>query len=178
MKKLLIQSAPFLFAFLGGISTLTLGQTLEENKVDEFTNNTVKRTSWEMFNSDFKFTAYFRVSQINDNQYFDLKLMLASGSVFSIGKDQEIMFKLSNDTIIKLPNLEYSVSCRGCGAKGLMGSEAQGIQVSYPISKTQSDLLKSISIAKVRIYTNDGYIEDEMKTKNAVKIKKALALLE
>lgn len=163
-----------LLVFFG---VLTFGQTLEKNEVDEFTNNSVKRTSWETINMTMKFTAYFRISKINDNTYFDLKMMIGT-SVFSINKGQELMIKLSNDNIVKLPNLEYAITCRGCGAKGLSGSEAQGIQVSYPISKEQIEQLKSGTGNKLRIYTNDGYVENDMKAKNYNKIIKALSLVE
>lgn len=160
-----------------GTTSLTFGQTLEENKVDEFTNNTVKRTSWETLNMTMKFTAYFRVSSINDHDYFDLKLMLG-GKVFSIGKDQEIMFKLDNGEFVKLPNLKFTITCTGCGAKGYSGSAAQGIKVSYPIDKEQFEKLKNNTVVKIRIYTNDGYVENDTKEKHAKKIQTALKLVE
>ena len=169
-----------LIAILLGTTSLTYGQTLEENKVDEFTDNTVKRTSWETLNMTMSFTSYFRISHINDNYYFDLKMMIGGtgGKVFSIAKDQEIMFKLDNGEIVKLPNLEYTITCTGCGAKGLSGSNAQGIKVSYSINKEQFEQLKNNTIIKIRIYTNDGYIEEDTKEKHAKKIPYALKLVE
>jgi len=154
------------------------GQKLKENEVDEFTNNTVKRTTWESLNQSMKFTAYFRISKINDNYYFDLKLMLGTGPVFSIAKDQELMFKLTGGEVVKLKNLEYAITCRGCGAIGLMGSDAQGIQVSYPINSEEVEKLSEIAIEKLRIYTSDGYVENDLKSKVDNKIKKCLNLVE
>jgi len=159
------------------ISINSFGQKLKENKTDEFTNNSVKRTSWEMINSNMQFTAYIRISKINESHYFDLKMMM-NGSVFSISEGQKLMFKLSNGEVINLENLKYAVTCTGCGATGLMGSDAQGIQVSYPISVENIEKLKEISIEKFRIYTNDGYVENDMKSKNDKKIKKCLSLVE
>lgn len=176
MKNLTWNILPLLF-FLG-VNQLTFGQTLEENKIDDFTKNTVKRTSWETLNMSMKFTAYFRISKINEHTYFDLKMGIGLGEIFSIGKDQEIMFKLANDSIVSLPNLEYALTCKGCGAKGYMGSAAQSIQVSYPINIEQIEFLKKEKALKVRVYTNTGYVEDELKDKNALKIKKALSLVE
>jgi len=100
------------------------------------------------------------------------------GSVFSIDKDQELMFKLTNDEIIKLPNLEFKTTCEGCGAKGFTGSLAQGIHVAYPMTLDQIEKLKNNDSDKIRIYTNDGYREYKMKSKNYIKIKKALSLIE
>ena len=163
---------------LFGLSFSLAGQVLEENKVDEFTKHSVKRTSWETLNSSMKFNAYFRISKIDDLIYFDLKMSIGVGEVFSIKKDQELMFKLANDSIVSLPNLEYALTCKGCGAKGYMGSAAHGIQVSYPINIKQIDLLKKEKVIKARVYTSTGYVEDELKDKNALKIKKALSLVE
>lgn len=154
------------------------GQTLEENQVDEFTKNTVKRTSWEVVNMTMTFTAYFRASQINTTNAFDLKMMLGSGAVFSIPEGAEMMFKLSNDSIVKIPCIKSAISCSGCGAKGFAGSQAQGVNVSYFISKENLALLKNSQVTKIRIYTRDGFVEDEIKAKNADKIRKALALIE
>ena len=170
-------SLTILIVIMLGTASETLGQTLEENQVDEFSNNSVKRTSWETLNMTMTFSGYFRISRINDNNYFDLKLMLG-GSVFSIDKDQQIMFKLDNGEFVKLSNLEYRITCTGCGAKGFSGSSAQGIKVSYPIDKEQFEQLRNNTVVKIRIYTNDGYVEDDTKEKHAKKIPAALKLVE
>lgn len=166
-----------LMIILYSISFLIYSQEIEVDEIDEFTGNEVKRTTWETLNADMKFTAYFRISKINDNTYFDLKMMMVDGSVFSIDKDQEIMFKLENDEVVKLPNLQYEITCKGCGAIGFGGSAAQGIHVSYPINKEDAQRLISFNITKIRIYTNQGYFEKEPKEKNVKKISNALKLL-
>ena len=98
-------------------SSLTFGQKLVTNKIDGFTNSSIKRTSYERLNWSTSFVGYFRISKINENTYFDLKMMINT-SVFSINKGQEIMFKFFSGEIIKLPNIEYAITCTGCGAKG------------------------------------------------------------
>lgn len=151
------------------IKELTGSSTnLEENYIDEFTGNSVKRTSWETLNMTMQFTAYYRISKINDHYYLNLKMML--NKVFSISKDQEFMFKLDDGTVLKFLNLEYTTTCRGCGAKGFSGSEAQGIEVSYPVKKEQIDILINNRIEKLRIYTNDGYLENEVSEKRSKEI--------
>jgi hypothetical protein len=172
MKRKLITLLTLLTLF----TVATYAQELEENKIDEFTNIKVKRTSWETLNNTMEFTAYFRISRLNDIDYFDLKMMNAG--IFSIGKGQELMFKLSNGEIVKLQNIEYAITCTGCGAIGFGGSAGQGIQVSYLIDKENFEKLKSNSVVKIRIYTNSGYVENDTKEKNAKKIKSALPLVE
>jgi hypothetical protein len=156
-------------------SSLAFSQTLEENKVDEFTNASVKRTSWETLNMTRKFDAYFRISKIDSIVLFDLKMIL--GNVFSIDEGQEIMFKLTNDEIVKLPNLEYEITCSGCGAIGYAGSRAQGIYVKYPMKSEQIEKLMNDRVEKIRVYTNVGYVEDEFRNEDYLKFQKALTLV-
>ena len=159
-----------------GILHQGLGQKLAENKVDDFTGNSIKRTSWETLNMTMTFTAYFRISRINDNFFFDLKMI--TGSVFSIGKGQKLMFKLSDGEIIELQNFKYAISCIGCGAKGISGSGVQGIRVLYPISSENIKKLKNNLAVKIRVYTNDGYLEIKIKSTKFRKVQKALSLVE
>jgi len=171
VKKALILSI-ILIATLIQVSA----QTLTQNETDEFTGSTVKHSSWETLNASMKYTAYFRISKINDFYYFDLKMAIGS-TVFSIDKDQEIMFKLSNGKIIKIPNLEYTITCEGCGARGYVGSGIQGIQVSYNLTSEQIKELKNNSIVKIRIYTNIGYVENNLKPKYYQKILNSLLII-
>jgi len=158
------------------ISLQSFAQKLEENKVDDFTNKSVKRTSWETLYTTFTANAYFRISNIDNTKYFDFKYQ--NGTVFSIDNGQELMFKLNNGDIVKVVNLNYTLTCTGCGAKGFTGSGAQGIEVSYPISDEQLKELKANKIVKVRFYTNDGYVENDIKDKAAEKIEQSLSLVE
>lgn len=176
-NKILLRLTLAFFMLFSLCTFKTFGQTLKEDKVDEFTNQKIKRTSWETLNQTMAFAAYFRISRINDQDYFDLKLMIGV-SVFSIEKDQEIMLKLSNGEIVKLPNCKYAITCKGCGANGLAGSSSEGIQVSYLLNKENFEKIKNSPVAKIRIYTNDGYVEEECKEKYASKILKAINLIE
>ncbi len=163
--------------FLLLLSKPIAAQTLADNKIDEFTNDTIARTSWEHLNYSMKFTAFFRITRINDNVQFDLKLMLGSGAVFAIDKDQEIMFKLDCGEFVKLQNSAYTITCTGCGAKGFAGSGAQGIKTSYFISKEELTKLRNYKVVKMRIYTTDGYLEADVKSGTAEKISKAIKLI-
>lgn len=167
----------FIIVFIFCNLSQIYGQTLDENKIDDFTNLKVKRTSWETLNMTYSYSAYFRISRINDNNYFDLKMMLG-GKAFSIDKNQEIMFKLNNNEFVKLQNPEFTVTCTGCGAKGFNGSGAQGLKISYPLNEDDINKLKNNTVVKIRIYTNDGYVENDTKESIANKIPIALMLVE
>jgi hypothetical protein len=165
-----------ILAILFCITAKSFGQKLEENKVDDFTKSSVKRTSWESFYSSLgSGNAHFRFSLVGDSETFDFRLM--RDKVFSIDKDMQIMLKLDNGDIVTLNNLEYTITCNGCGAVGFAGSQAEGIDVRYPIDKEQVAKLKAGKVVKVRVYTGDGYIDQDIKDKNAAKITAALNLL-
>ncbi len=162
--------------FIATLSFSLNAQKLVENKIDEFTKHTVKRTSWEDLLYSMKGNAYFRISKINDSYFFDLKY--ADGTVFSIDKNAELMLKLDNDSIFKLTNLEFTITSNGAGAIGLAGSNREGISVSY-VSFNDPKFITLINhkVKKFRINTTSGYIEDEVKPKFAEKIVTAVKLV-
>jgi hypothetical protein len=79
--------------------------------------------------------------------------------------------------VIKLQNLQDAKTCEGCGAVGFKGSQAPGIEVFYVLDKGQVEKLKAHNIVKVRIYTSEGYLENDIKDKVAQKIIASLNLL-
>lgn len=161
---------------LGLIPFFASGQSLKEDKIDEFTKHVVKRTSWEVLTQTFKMQTFGRISKIEDQYYFDFKVAMG-GPLFSIGKDQELMLKLANETIVTLPNPTLKIACRGCGVPGFAGSAGLGVEIAYPLTIAQLDELRKSPIVKIRVYTTDGYVENEVRGKNAGKIPAAIALV-
>lgn len=152
-------------------------QKVTENKIDEFTKHAVKRTSWETVMEKWTKTIYTRVSKIDSTEWLDVKIMLG-GKVFAMGEGETLMIKLSNDSIVSLKSTEHKVSCKGCGAKGFAGSAAYGIEVNYVIEKEIHDILKKNTMVKIRIYTTDGYVEEEVSDKKNATIQALLKLIE
>jgi hypothetical protein len=142
-------------------------QKLTEEKKDEFTGAQVKRTDYEQMVSNMKFTFFYRFSKIDTTYFLDLKMMIGSGKVFSISQGNKIMFKMEDSTIITIENIESSIACKGCGAKGFSGSAAYGVGTSYVINQAQLEKLTKLKLIKYRIYTSEGYIEDEAKESKA-----------
>lgn len=164
------------FLLICCISVSAFGQTLVENKIDEFTNSSIKRTSWERFLRPKNGSAFFRFSKINENTFLDFKYM--DGRVFSIDENAQMMIKLEDGTIFTIYNLKYVITTLGGGAIGLIGSEAPGINTSY-ISDLDPDfnILSEKKISKVRFYTSRGYLENEVRPRDAEKIIKAISLI-
>ncbi|MDR3695076.1 hypothetical protein [Mucilaginibacter sp.] len=160
---------------LTGVATKSIAQKLQENKTDDFTKKSVKRTSWEAFTSTGGPNAHFRISLVGDDETFDFKLMM--DKVFSIDQGRTIILKLDNGDLITIENSAYAITCNGCGAVGLKGSEAEGIETSYALNKEQIEKLKAHKVLSARISTNDGYFDADIKDKNAVKLIACLNLL-
>jgi len=142
-----------------------MSQKLAEDKVDEFTKLSVKRTSWEPFSRANGFWCYVRTGKIEGNYLLYLRFL--TGSILSVQKDAAIMLKAGKDSIISLSNLDYSVSCTGCGAIGLNGSGAPGIELKCHIPSDVYSYLIDNKVTKVRIYTSSGYVEHDIKEKFA-----------
>jgi len=163
MKRLLIVSCVVFISFC------SYSQKLIENTIDEFTGYKVRQTSWENLYSTLKEGAAFRITRINDNYYFDLKLTL-TGGLFAVDGESKLMFKLWNDEIITINSLEYVISDRLDYGYALA-------QIRYTLPDDQLNILRNNRVVKWRIYTNDGYVETEKIDKNYYKVIEALKLV-
>jgi len=174
MKKLLVLSLVLW-------PSITFSQKIEENKIDEFTKSNVLRTSWEKLVYSMKGTIFFRVSKIDNNTYLGIKMMLPGrsgrGDIFSISKDAELMLHLKTDEVVRIKNTEYATSGIGEGAKGFAGSSAWGIHANYTLPEDDRSKLADRAIDKIRVYTNDGYVEFEISEKKSTLINPAMALV-
>lgn len=171
MKKIVyILLIPF------SISLNSFGQKLIENKVDEFTKKSVKRTTWSKLVWTPSIYMHSQVSKINEDYSFSIKLM-HNKTAFSINEGDEIMFILENDSVMKFPSVKYAITCRGCGSVDFIGASDPGIETHYLLNKSQLEYLSDNKIKKMRIYTSKGYIESEVKSKPAATFSKQIELV-
>ena len=140
--------------------SFTHGQTLKENKVDEFTKNTVKRTSWEPIAKTTSIYGHVRGSKINNIYYLDLRSMFNGGEVVGIKEGPVVMFKMNTDSILTFNNLKHTVACKGCGAINIIGSDGYGVELNIPLTNEQIDYLTNNKITKIRIYNKIQHKSD------------------
>lgn len=159
-----------------GVNNLN-AQTLKEDKIDEFTKNKVKRTSWEPISKMGKIYAHARASRINDNIYLDIRTLFPSVDVFAVKEGGSIMLKLESDSVMTLINPKGQVACKGCGSVNIIGSDGYGVELNLPLTASQIELLTSNKATKLRIYTADGFIESDIKEKFQETISKVLKLV-
>ncbi len=157
------------------VSNTAFSQKIAEDYVDEFTKDKIIRTSWEKAISKSDIGAYIRFERKNDTLRFNFKFMLLS--VFSMPPGENLMIMLDNTEVIKLTNTDYHVSCIGCGATGFAGSKLPGLDLLWNVDKEFVGKLKNHKIKKIRIYLRDGYMEEEVKEKFAIKIQQIAALI-
>jgi hypothetical protein len=166
-----------MFAIICFTSAYAHAQTIRENKIDEFTKNSVKRTSWEPISKIGKIYGHVRGSKINDQFYLDLKCILDGGNVVGIKEGPVVMLKMNTDSVITLINQKHIVSCKGCGSINIIGSDGYGVELNLPLTNDQVEYLTKNTATKIRIYTTDGYIESDIKEKFQDNIKNVLQMV-
>jgi hypothetical protein len=173
MKKII------LLTILSLLSISTYSQELEV-KFDDFKGDTLKDTSLERLFSNMKGTAYFRFMKRGGGYTFVLKLMINRGlsqEIFSISEGSELLFKMEDNSVMTLRANESGITTRGGGAKGIVGAEAEGITMFYAIPEKDVRKLSKIYVMKMRVYTNSGYSDYEIKEERSYIIMNAAELI-
>lgn len=155
----------------------TFGQELTKNEVDEFTGKTVKETSWETLNKKSKLYSYVRFRKVDSTIYFVFKMMIGN-KVYSVDKGEVLYLKFADEEIVKISNSQYQLTTYGAGAVGLIGSKALGVELTCLINQETLSKLEEKTLAKVRVYTSDGYVEAEVKEKQAENFKELAKLID
>lgn len=164
-----------IFTLLIFLSTASIySQKIVENKVDEFTKNSIIRTDWEKLYGSLDIWMSSRLSKIDDSYFIQIKII--TKKVTSVSADENISFMLDNDEIINLKNIKHTISCYGCGATGLAGSQALGIEIGCNINSDDMEKFKSHTVKKIRINTSGGYLQEDINEKLSTKFKKMFLL--
>jgi hypothetical protein len=137
---------------------------LAENRVDEVTHDTIKRSYWQVLERgglSRKLNTFYRISRINHKYFLDLKI-IEGGDVFVVARNAELRLVLEDGNILLLHNQEYEVSCNGCGARGYNGSGAQGVMLSFAVSSADLHTLFRHYITNIGINTGEDYLEKKV----------------
>lgn len=161
--------------------TFLHSQTIIQKEIDEFTGTEIIKTSWApLHKAKFDFSmmiVMFRVSRINGLVYLNTKLHFENNKVFAVDEDGIFMLKLTSGEVMELEINEFKVTSRGGSAIGILGSDNMGMQLSYYLTDEDIIKLKSDPPVKFRVYTTDGYTENDTGKKTAKRLIKMFTLI-
>jgi hypothetical protein len=173
MKKI----ALLLFTTFLSISSFGQNCKYKTNEVDEFTKNKILETKEELLTVSgmgFGFSTSYNLKKVNENRY--LKLNISSPKILTIKAGDEIMFKTNNDNPISLKFSETVILQPQYNSSSRSTIWYEFILI--PISDENYTRLLQEPISKLRLYTSDGFIDDEIKDKRDKKLKELLKCIE
>jgi|GEM_PF-4015233 len=143
------------------LPALAIGQDCKfyENKVDEFTKDSLKS-----FSGGRGF--YFR--KINNNAALVFTYM-GLGAAYSISKGDQLILKMEDGSTVELIN---SVSDLGPTSisSGITTTTVRG---TYPLDKESLQKISSQKVDKIRMYLTRSFVEHDLKSKDAGKVQLA-----
>lgn len=145
-----------------------------KNEVDKFTNKTILETKLDALGVSgmgMGFTSGYSFYKSNNDRFIKF-VFTTTGSVFAISKGEGVMFKLENGDVVTLHFLESVVS--DVSYISGLNTSAKKITTLVPLSDLEVEKLNKSLITDIRVYTTDGYIDDEVKKKRAVKFQELL----
>jgi hypothetical protein len=157
------------------IGNLTFGQNCKykTNTIDEFTNDKILETKDEFFTISgmgLGFSTSYSLKKINEKRY--LRLGILNPSIFTLREGDEVVFKTMTDTPISLKFPQTII------ANGQYNSASKSTYwITYSlilISDEVYNRLQNEKIIKLRVYTGDGFVDDNVKEKRAVKFQELL----
>lgn len=178
----MFKNYPVLYALLlaAVISCGLNAQKLQENKIDEFTKALVRRTNWidlhKKKGSWRPHKSVYQVERVNNTININVKMML-NNTVYSVNEGDAMMFLMTDGTVVTLKNKTYQLTTYGVGAPGYVGSDNLGTECKYEVTNEDIKLIQSGIIKKIRIYTSQGYVEQNDDENVSKTLKKALDLV-
>ena len=158
---------------------ISFGQKLTKDETDDFTGSSIKETSWETFSKKSSFYSYTSFQKIDDRIFLKLKMVINGGrDAYYVDEGQVLFLRMDDEDIIKLNNPKSRRSSIGEGATWLAWSGVFGIELRFKIESEILKKLKTKLVSKIRIYTDDGYVESKVKEKQAKKFRKLIPLIE
>lgn len=173
-----MKNSILLFFFISFVFNQPLfSQEIERNEVDEFTGKNIIETSWEPMIKSWSLYSLHRLRKVDDQYYFDFKMMTIGYDPFVVEEGEVLFFKFKDGEVLKLNNAELDFSGTGDGAIGNTGSNAMGIDLTFGLTNAFLEKLQTKIVTGIRLYTDDGYIEDKVKEKRAKKFRELMKLI-
>lgn len=148
----------------------------KRNEVDEFTKHKILETKPELFTISgmgLGFSTSYSLLKINDEKF--IKFSVTSPSIFTLQKGSEIMFKVEAENAIILTFPE-SIVANGTYNSSLKSTHWSGTIV-ISISDINYQRLLNEKVTKLRVYTANGFVDDDISEKRDKKFKALLTCI-
>lgn len=143
-------------------------QRLEVDKIDEFSNERERQTSWEKVYEDFSGNVLrLKFLRIGERMYIAAKMIANRSTVYTIHEGSLLQIKTSAGKKFEFASESTVISSIGGGAVGLMASGVLGINARYRFSGAFSD---DDDICLIRVNTSIGYHDFDISKGKSKKI--------
>lgn len=161
-----------LFLAILSIYGSAYSQKIVKNEKDSFTGSQVIETSYATISDGL-------TCSIRSVNGIHILLISFNGGdeIYTMEKNSQFMFKLQNDSIVTLTNLEDAVGEYRSLNVGSTHISHFLLKTKYELSEEKIHELQTYKISNVRFYTTDGYIERKVSEKNAKKLLKLFNLI-
>lgn len=158
------------------LTSIINAQSVEEDYTDDFNERGVVKTSWKKMFYNTSETGYYRFSKVNDLICLDVKLKLVN-KYFSIDNDKLMVFKFEDGTIFKLYNRSYVKTETRDDSKELKRNSKSEITTAYVFDYKDLSILKTKKVIMVRVYTDDGCFDNELKDRFGKALRESAKLI-
>ena len=152
-----------------GFSAYSQDCKYSRDEIDEFTKKHILETKPQQLtisNMGLGFSTAITLKKVQDSRF--LVLSYTSPSNIILQRGSKIMLKDDSDFILELivPELIISKSTYNSTLKGFVHKG----DVAFALTANEFEDLKSHMINKMRVYTSEGYIDDDISEKRWKKI--------
>jgi len=152
----------FILIFIN--SLFIYSQEIVKNEIDEFEKIRIIETNWIPIYKGFipGKTYLFRFSSYDSVRTLDIKISTSNNLIFGVNSGEGIVvLKCDDTTFIKFNNLNYKMTEPRGGTEGIWGGNTYGVWIKLTLNNF-SQLGKISRINKIRIYTTEGYFEEDI----------------
>jgi len=178
--------AQFCFvAFLLMLPLTGFSQKLEKMMVDKFSNDTTKRTTMERIGAVDSFSSpeanYLNagVTKAGDVIFLDIELdaTTINNYYFTVSNGDNLLLKLADNSVIKLTNLNDPNTYKDRIKHGFIEREYFIANMAYAITNFQIDDLMASDVVAIRVETDGGHFDFDVKPKGNAVLKKTFKLI-
>jgi len=139
----------------------------KKNEVDDFTKSKILETNFEWLAEQ----AGYVLKKVDDSR--TLQLRIESLKMISIQEGNKVMFLTEREEPITVHFPKFEISKRSSGPV-----TTYYIIENINITEEVYQRFKNETISKIRVYTNDGYLDKNIKDKRANKFRELIKCIE